>query len=353
MGRTVVLVAILQCLIFGSGTASHVFGDEPAKPVPSPAEIEHWIEQLSVPEFAKREEATKLLIAAGTAAVKPLVEASESSNLETTVRITTILRSWFTSDRDELFELAEAALEQLSQSKNRHMAGRAVAVLDQYADTIRQERALAQIKKLGGLIRPMKTIETMRQRRIGLDDDGKFYVTLGLGWQGGTEGLKYVRRLQSLTTLFVARNRKTGKFLAPGITIEALDELKKAMPQLAIAYRGPALLGIQGGLVAGLCVVEDIKKESPAANAKLQPGDVIAKFNGNPVGDFESLVDFISEKQPGDVIKLEILRGEQDDLLALARLQAVKDPPDSAKEVLNELRKRLSKEVQVTLSEWE
>lgn len=351
MGRTVVLAVILQCLISGRGAGSRCFGDELAKPAPSRAEIQHWIEQLNAPEFAKREEATKRLIAAETAAVGPLVEASQSSNLETIARITAILRSWFTSDREELFEPAEAALEQLSQSKNRHMAGRAVAVLDQYADTIRQERALAQIKKLGGLIRPM---ESLRGRRIGLIDQEKdFYVTLGLGWQGGTEGLKYVRRIQNLTTLFVTQNRKTGKYLAPGITKEALDELKKAMPQLGIAFRGPALLGIQGGLVAGLCVVEDVKPETPAANAKLQRGDVIAKFNGNPVDDFESLVDFISEKQPGDVIKLEILRGDLDDLQTFARLQALKEPPEAAKKLLDELRSRLTKDIEVTLGEWQ
>ena len=350
MRRIVVLAVILQCLISGLGAVSRCFGDEPAKPVPSRAEIQHWIEQLNAPEFAKREEATKRLIAAETAAVGPLVEASQSSNLETIARITAILRSWFTSDREELFEPAEAALEQLSQSKNRHMAGRAVAVLDQYAGTIRQERAMAQIEKLGGLIRP---IETLGGRRIALNDDEKdFYVTLGLGWKGGTEGLKYVRRVQSLTTLFVAQNRKTGKDLAPGITKEALDELKKAMPHLSIAYRGPALLGITGA-VAGMCVVEFVKEKSPAAIANLQRSDVIAKFNGKPVGDFESLVDFISEKQPGDVIKLEILRGDPDELRTLVGLQAQKDAPEAAKKLLDELRDRLTKEVEVTLGEWQ
>ena len=79
--------------------------------------------------------------------------------------------------------------------------------------------------------------------------------------------------------------------------------------------------------------------------------DVIAKFDGKPVADFEGLIDLIAEKNPGDVIKLEILRGDDDDMRVYERLRAIKEP-NPAKELLEELRKRLTIEVEVTLGEW-
>ena len=322
----------------------------PAKPVASKTDIEQWIVDLNAPEFATREEATRQLIDAGLVAVAPLIEASKSSNLETSVRITAILRTWFTSGREELVETAETALEQLTESKNRSMSHRAVAVLNQYALTIRQDRALAQIKKLGGTI---KAVERMAQQPFGQNDTDGFFVILGRGWQGADEGLKHVRRLPSLTTLYLIHHPKTHKILTPNVSADAVAELQKAMPQLAIVYRGPAYLGISGDARFGGngCVVRIVQPDAPAAKAEVKSGDVIAKFDGKPVADFEGLIDLIAEKNPGDVAKLEILRGDDEDMRMYERLRALKEP-NPAKELLEEIRKRLTKEVDVTLGEW-
>lgn len=121
-------------------------------PKASPDEIEQWIRDLNAPEFARREAATRQLIAAGPEAAEPLVKAAQNSSLEATCRIATILRTWYTSGKDELIEPAESAFEQLVESKNHHIGIRASATLEQFETTIRQDRAIAQIKQLGGTV---------------------------------------------------------------------------------------------------------------------------------------------------------------------------------------------------------
>lgn len=322
----------------------------PAQPAPSKLDIEQWIADLNAPEFAKREEATRQLIDAGVVAVEPLIEVSKSSGLEVSVRITAVLRAWFTSGQEELVEAAETALEQLSESKNRSIANRSVAVLNQYALTIRQDRALAQIKLLGGTI---KSAESVTPQQFAQNDSDRFFIVLGLNWQGGEEGLKHIRRLPSLSTLYVIQHPKTKKILTPNVSLEAITELKKVMPQLAIVPRGPAYLGVspQERFGKNGCVIGVVPPGTPAAKAKLVPGDVITSIEGKPVSDFDGLIDLIAEQKPGDVIKLEILRGEENDMITLERLRLLPEP-NPAKEAMEELRKRLTKEIKVTLEGW-
>ncbi len=320
------------------------------KPPPTLSEIEQWIVDLNAPEFTKREEATRQLVEAGAVAVEPLKKAAAEAKLETSVRITAILRAWFGAKQDELVELTESALEELSTSKNRNIAGRATTILQQH-DDIREERAIVQIKRLGGIIK--QQTEGL-SRRFGNEERPDFWVILGREWKGGDLGLRYVRRLSPDMTMYLLRDRKTGAITTPGVTKEALEELQRGMPQLKIQYRGPAVLGIHplDLRIAG-CVVRVVAPNSPAEIAKIKAGDVISKFEENPVDGFEGLVDLIAQKQPGDTVKLEILRGDDAELTAYFRLKSSKDPlSEDENKLLDELRKRLSRDIEVKLGEW-
>ena len=316
-------------------------------PKPSLDEVEQWIRDLNAPEFAKREAATRQLIAAGPDATELLVKGAQSASLETTCRISTILRSWYTSGKEELVEPAETAFEQLTQSKNRHIAVRSFAILDQYKLTIRQDRALTAIQKLGGQV---KYLEARTQLRG--PSEPEFMIMLGRQWTGGDEGLKYVRRLFGISALYLTHDRKTLKVTTPGITDEGLAALQREMPQLRVQYRGSAFVGITQDQRAAICRVMDIERNSPADLAKLERGDVITHFNGQPIADFEALIDFIKDKQPGDVVKLDVLRGaDEDDLEALEQIKRLPNP-DTAKQFLEKLNGRLGKKIDVTLAEW-
>lgn len=317
---------------------------------PTPEEVERWVHDLNAPEFTKREEATRRLLVAGPVALEALVKGAQSGSLEATCRVNTILRTWYTSGKEELIEPAEVAFEQLSESKNRHAAGRAVATLEQYATTIRQERAIAQIKQLGGTA---EELNFSGRLRVVSPDDTKFYmVILGRNWRGGEQGLKYLRRVAGLRTLYLLQDQTSGKIVTPGVTQDSIDELHRAIPGLAIDYRGPAFLGVKANATNSLCRIDEVPPDTPAARAKLLPGDVVFQFDGQPVNSFQDLVKRIGTKQPGDVITLEVLRGlDDDDVIALERFQLLPEP-NPGKQFAEKLRQRLGKKIDVTLGEW-
>lgn len=321
-----------------------------ATPKPSLDEINQWIRDLNAPEFTRREAATRHLIAAGTEAAEPLSTAAQTSSLEATSRITTILRTWYTSGNDELIEPAEAALEKLVESKNRHIASRAATTLEQFATTIRQDRAIAQIKQLGGTIEESRTIRGLRI--AGPDDTRFFMVILGRNWQGGEEGLKYLRRMSGLTTLYLLQDLSTGKILTPGVNQDAVDELRRALPALDVTFRGPAFLGVKSMANVTICRIDEVPPGTPAHRAKIQPGDVVIGFDDKPIESFHDLVKLIGTKQPGDVIKLEVLRGaDENEMDALERFRGQPES-DAAKEFLEKLRARMGQKLDVTLGEW-
>ena len=79
-------------------------------------------------------------------------------------------------------------------------------------------------------------------------------------------------------------------------------------------------------------VVSMVVPGSAAAKAGVQPGDVILKFNGKPIGGAGELAAIVSQEAPGDKAKLEIWRkGEARELSATlgAAETASADKPDS------------------------
>jgi S1-C subfamily serine protease len=62
-------------------------------------------------------------------------------------------------------------------------------------------------------------------------------------------------------------------------------------------------LGVQDGALVG-----EVQPDSPAAQAGIQPGDVITRVNGAPILDAEQLVDAVSNAGPGHELTLTIRR---------------------------------------------
>ena len=54
--------------------------------------------------------------------------------------------------------------------------------------------------------------------------------------------------------------------------------------------------------------VESVVPESPAAAAGVRPGDVIESLDGSSIGDANKLLQVLAKKQPGDTVKLGLLR---------------------------------------------
>jgi S1-C subfamily serine protease len=67
----------------------------------------------------------------------------------------------------------------------------------------------------------------------------------------------------------------------------------------------PSLPGQPGGQGAA---VQEVVTGSPAEDAGLQVGDIITEVDGTPIDANHRLADVVSQYQPGDRVKLTILR---------------------------------------------
>jgi serine protease Do len=71
------------------------------------------------------------------------------------------------------------------------------------------------------------------------------------------------------------------------------------------------LLGVAGDPKAESCLVSQVFAGSPAARAGIRVGDVIRKFNDEPIEAFDELARLVRKKEPGDKVKIELLRGTE------------------------------------------
>lgn len=82
-----------------------------------------------------------------------------------------------------------------------------------------------------------------------------------------------------------------------------LDADGNALP---MPYRGPGVF------------VRDVARGSPGARGGLQAGDVITRFNGDPVRDTAVLRARISSRKPGESVRLTVMRGREELTLDVA-----------------------------------
>ena len=109
----------------------------------------------------------------------------------------------------------------------------------------------------------------------------------------------------------------------PKLSEPAIRQLKLAHPGLEIMHRGPALLGISGHPHPEGCFVSFVKPHSAADEAGLRSGDVITRFEKQPIVDFDQLVETIAKYQPGEEVELVVLRaGSPGEERAEIRLRA-------------------------------
>lgn len=95
---------------------------------------------------------------------------------------------------------------------------------------------------------------------------------------------------------------------------EALDEFQATGSFPARAYLGVRyqMIGEQGAILNDVpqgAYVLDVVTDSPAEDAGIEAGDIIAKFDQSELSeDANSLAEVISQKRPGETISLEVWR---------------------------------------------
>jgi hypothetical protein len=308
-----------------AASALHVAAAEPS-PTPDaaaaalePAELARWIAQLDDDRFALREAAQQRLTAAGQAALAEVGKAAADASLEPSTRAVNILLGWAQSEQPEL---SLGALEQLAALKNRPTES---AMANQRLADVREAAALKAIVELGG------AVAFDRQLAAFNGPSPPIQIVIGPKWKGGVEGLHHLQAVRRASTLSFHSSsvgaeaidhlaqlnqlQRIEFYLEPSAQVppEALDKLKQQLPQVAIEVRGPARLGIAGPNMVGVAnpggaAVSQVLADSAAAKAGIVQGDVITHIADSEVKDFEHLTREIAKCQPGQSVKLKVLR---------------------------------------------
>jgi hypothetical protein len=279
---------------------------------PTDAEIAGWIEQLSAPQFARREAATKSLVDAGAAAVAALTTAIRTGDLEVASRGIEILRDMLADE--SLAEVAEAALEQCAEQGNATAARLAAAALDFHVlgmATAARER----LESLGAVFRDQPAAA-----------QGAVEVELGDGWKGTSADLRELTRLARLEGLafhgvplddqaraVIGRLRSLERLelFGTGLGDEAIAALADKLPAVEIDVRRGGKLGVGALAFGGPCEIQTVEPGSAADQAGVRPGDVVVAIDGQAITDFDGLTARVAGRGPGDVVRLSVTRRDR------------------------------------------
>jgi len=275
-----------------------------------------WIAQLDDNRYATRENAQFRLEKAGSAAVAEVAQSARIGSLESSTRALNILLSW-SEGSDPALRIA--ALEQIVALPHRPTESE---LAGQILSDAREEAALAKIVELGGLhtgdLQNRLPFINLRGRRLQ-----PIQVIIGSHWNGGVEGLDYLREIRRATTLSF-HSAPLGDEIVPilldlpqvkrielygtNLSDEAIKELREKLSPDVLAVRSAARLGIEGNPRVVGAQVKRVVAGSAAEKAGLQPGDLITELDEEKVDDFAALTDRIATHEPGDTVTLKITR---------------------------------------------
>jgi serine protease Do len=101
-------------------------------------------------------------------------------------------------------------------------------------------------------------------------------------------------------------------FAIPSNTVRTVLESVLKHGRIIRGYLGIVSRALQGGQQSALdnegVVVEQVVPGSPAAQAQLQPGDIIRKFNGRDVKNMVTLKNMVAQTELDRNVELEVLR---------------------------------------------
>jgi len=132
-----------------------------------------------------------------------------------------------------------------------------------------------------------------------VDTDGSLVGinTFLLSHSGGSEGLGFAAPINIVRAVY-EQLRRTGKVQRGNIGVVA----QTITPLLAAALAMPRDQGV---------VLGDVEPGGPGEAAGLKNGDIILAMNGKPMENGRQLEVNVYQRTPGDVVELEVLRGEE------------------------------------------
>ncbi|MFM8415055.1 MAG: PDZ domain-containing protein [Planctomycetota bacterium] len=272
---------------------------------PAAAEIAAWIEQLGSPQFARREAASKSLVAAGEPAVEPLVAAIRTGDLEVASRGIEILRDMLAAEPNAA--AAAAALDRCAETASPAVTRLAEAALSFHRLGL-EAAARARLEELGAVV---------REPAAGLE------IEFGRDWKGSVDDLRELTRLPEV--MFVAFHgvplderapvilgRLEGlerlELFGTGLADDAIAALAARLVDTRIDVRRGGKLGVGALAFGGPCEIQTVQPGSAADQAGIRPGDTVLAVDGVPVADFDGLTTRVAGRGPGEVVRLTVAR---------------------------------------------
>jgi hypothetical protein len=329
-------------------------------------QIEQWVRDLNSDRFLERELATEKLIAAGVAAVQPLAEALQGNNLEVTTRGIMVLQELALAADPQTESAAHALLQKLTEAQFTSAARRAAEALTKLG-AIREERALAELKRLGAST-ANDSVE------FGFPVTDRYTLVFGDKWRGDEqdlarlrhlhdvgelvfegpqvtdgwlkylpevdkignltikrasitdEGVKYLkdlRNLQVLSLMYVPigdpainvlvqmQGIGTLRVFGTNVSRPAAERLQQALATTKVDVRFGGFLGIGCQPSLEGCVIYTVRPNSAAEKGGLMANDVLYEYEGQKVNDFDMLTALIAKNKAGETVTIKLLRGDE------------------------------------------
>ncbi len=335
--------------------------------------IGEWVRDLDADRYQQRAAATDRLIAMGGAVAGPVAEALPQASTEMIGRGVHVLKQLALTADDASRQAAYQQLSQLSQAKDARVARRAGAALES-VERVRMQEVLEQLVRLGlevqhdgqfrglmfvapgmsltigsswkgtpeqlQLIRWLRDVESVRlvgpqvtDAALSAVSQMKRVKTVFI-WEaaitdGGLAGLRDLKSLQQLTICYSpltdgARETLQGLsglhalcLCGTQMTRASAVALQEANAQVTVDFRHGAFLGLGCKNAPAGCTVDNIRSRSAAENGGLRVGDVIVRYNQQPVATFEDLVNLIAENRVGETVPIEVSRGAKNETLSV------------------------------------
>ncbi|MFN9367689.1 MAG: PDZ domain-containing protein [Planctomycetia bacterium] len=316
---------VAACLLASPGPAAEP--RDAVTPAESTAAVADAVEQLSSPQFVRREAATRTLANAGRPALGPLRDAVEAGDLEAASRALEVLREMLSATDAELVADVERTLEIVAAGTRADVAGLAAAALDFHRDA-RMAAARRGLEAHGALVRERQTAG-----RPGLE------IEFNQSWSGGPQEWLLLPRLRGVVVVSVhglaiddaalevlprMKHLRRVELFGTRCTNAAVTAVAGRLPEVTIDVRRGGKLGVSAA-GHGACIVH-VQPGSAAARSGMRDGDVIVVADGRPVADFADFTAAVSLRAAGEEITLEVVReqpgGAAERFTCTARLDA-------------------------------
>ncbi len=293
-------------------------------PILTTEQVVNAIEQLRSPEFSVRQKSMEILNSVNSEQISLLAEAIQNhADNEVARRCVELLeRRYAVGDRNsEIVSQASETLETASKSDRWFIAEAARDSLERHWKR-RVEIALLELQKLGAPMSPKDPTKLWDRsneytgpfNRQDPTSENHLKIFVDEYWKTGPRGFELLQRLSSLVSRdFMSGTSHVSMYVIDGHPLEheQIAELKAIFGDTRVSERGRVCLGIshqplnndQGGVE-----VSNIQRDSSAAKADIQQADVLLKFDGKPLKDFDQLISVLKAYRPDDEVTFEVMR---------------------------------------------